>query len=116
MPLAPLSGTLPVISLAIPYDYKYCYFGKRLNREKFWVGATSFLSRCSSVYVAGFGCAARQNVSAGGLAQLLCKCNLVIASQQVSGRELQQAARPLVSKKIWIDKTLNENSATDSKF
>jgi hypothetical protein len=40
--LARCLGTLPVISLRVPYDHIYCYFGKSLNREKFWVGATSF--------------------------------------------------------------------------
>jgi hypothetical protein len=37
-------------------------------------------------------------------------------NKQVSGRDWEKAARPSLSKKIWIDKTLNENSATDSKF
>ena len=112
MPLARLARTLPAISLGIPYDYNYCYFGKRLNREKFWVGATSFLWTGSSVYIAGLDGPRARMFQAGGLAQ----DSPVWPNQQVSGREWQQAARPLVSKKIWIDKTLNENSATDSKF
>jgi hypothetical protein len=94
---------------------------KRLNREKFCPGATSFLGTGSSVYIAGietFG-SGDEDALDGVTSTQWFSSRLRKASPQPIKRVSSKnkiCTKTVDLAKYLIDKTLNENSASAPKF